>query len=402
MAVQLDSDWKALSEQELEQLKEEVRISRELRSKSNNSNRLPYLPAFNGETGISFHHYLSAIKSVEATNSDITIVQAIRKTATGAAAKVLDGLDYSTNKSEIIQELQHNFAPVSDKSAAWQNFYAASQKPKESLVEWRTRVLMLYKETSTTPIDDAAIKNKLYVGLTSQRLKDLVAWKFEDPNCTEAELFNLLRKMSERAKDGTMSSIQCDDRTKELEKKVQELTALVASLSPTDKQNDRKDNSRRDGGDRQKQSPGQKSPYNSNERHNHNRQQIQDRHRSPPRRYNRSPPRRQQSPSRGRNYSPRRRHYSPHSRRDYSPRRNNYSQQWTSYSSQTQDRDDRRYHERHDSRAQPGTEQRRASPQRYYRNYSPQRQYNRDSQRGTSNATPHYKREDNFKMSEKN
>ena len=65
----------------------------------------------------------------------------------------------------------------------------------------------------------------LYLGLHNQRLLDLTVWKYEDPNATEADLFKLLRKNTERIQ--TELAAACNVQ---LENKVQELHTQVATL----------------------------------------------------------------------------------------------------------------------------------------------------------------------------
>ena len=237
MAVQLEANWSELTDAELTQLKEELRISRELRQ-GHGSQRLPYLPSFSGDSGITFSHYQSAIQSIESTNSDQAVVQAIRKSVSGTAAIVVSSQDFSVSKADLIRELKRNFAPVTDTSAAWEKFYSATQSHKETIIDWRTRVQLLHKATGGT--DPAALKSKLFCGLNDQRLKDLISWKFEDSNSTEADLFELIRKTTERSKSGRVSTITTGS-TAQLEKQVEELTRKVACLTAEKQQPDSDD-----------------------------------------------------------------------------------------------------------------------------------------------------------------
>ena len=229
MAVQLTTDWNDLSAEEVIRLKEELRIMRELRTQPVEG-RLPYLPHYSGDDGVKLEHYLSAIRSLRGY-TDETITQAIRKIVKGTAATVIGNLDYTTTKDELISVLKSYFEDVSERSSAWQKFYSASQHMSESLVEWRTRLHQLYKNTRSATVDDSVMKEKLYLGLHNQRLLDLTLWKYEDPNATEADLFKLLRKNTERIQTESATA-----RNIELENKVQELRTQVATLSsPTNK-----------------------------------------------------------------------------------------------------------------------------------------------------------------------
>ena len=229
MAVQLTTDWNDLSEEEVIRLKEELRIMRELRNRPSEG-RLPYLPHYSGDDGVKLEHYLSAIRSLRGY-SDETNTHAIRKTVKGTAATVIGNVDYTATKDDLVDLLKSYFEDVSEKTSAWQKFYSATQHKSESLVEWRTRLHQLHKNTRSATMDDTIMKDKLYLGLHNQRLLDLTVWKYEDPKATEADLFKLLRKNTERIQTKSAAV-----RNVELENKVQELKAQVATLSkPTNK-----------------------------------------------------------------------------------------------------------------------------------------------------------------------
>ena len=231
MSVPTTTDWTNLTAEELTQLKEEVRISRELRQQT--SQRLPYLPTFSGDGGVKFSHYLSAIESTRA--SDQVVATAIRKSVAGSASKVIDSLDYSTSKAELVKQLKINFASVTSDTTAWERFYSATQSRAESLVEWRTRLHQLYRNTGTSTHDDGLLKDKLYQGLYNQKWKDLTAFRFEDEQASEADLFKLLRKTTE-AQSAASSNALLDARNQQLEEQVEELTSKVASLTTCDKE----------------------------------------------------------------------------------------------------------------------------------------------------------------------
>ena len=227
-------NWDDLSEEEKAQIKEELRISRELRSQQ--SNRVPYLPSFSGDSGITFDHYLSAIKSVEVSNTDTSVILAIRKSVTGTAAKVVSALDFLTSKKDVLETLTNSFGILTDESNAWERFYAANQKSGETLIEWHTRVHMLYKATNVRNPDDMVLKSKLFNGLRDQNLKDSVLWKFEDDSASEQALFKLLRKISER-KSGKLAITSA---THDLEQQVEALKSQIAALSTKDESKEAK------------------------------------------------------------------------------------------------------------------------------------------------------------------
>ena len=52
---------------EYTQVKEELRLSRNILQNQNTGQRIPYLPTFSGDGGIALEHYISAIEAVKPT-----------------------------------------------------------------------------------------------------------------------------------------------------------------------------------------------------------------------------------------------------------------------------------------------------------------------------------------------
>ena len=362
MSVPTSTDWTNLTGEELTQLKEEVRISRELRQQT--SQRLPYLPTFSGDGGVKFSHYLSAIESTRA--SDQVVATAIRKSVAGSASKVIDSLDYSTSKAELVKQLKINFASVTSDTTAWERFYSATQSRAESLVEWRTRLHQLYRNTGTSTHDDGLLKDKLYQGLYNQRWKDLTAFRFEDEQASEADLFKLLRKTTE-AQSAASSNAQLDARNQQLEKQVEELTSKVASLTTCDKEKSPKQ-PRRSNADNKLTGNYKGRNFDTNykwtTRNKQDSHNDRTRHRSP---------RHQNWRSRDRSYSGRR----PSPPRRRSPSRHDYRSRRRSPERQPS-RHDRPY------RSPSRHERQQRSPsrsRRYRRRSSERRSYSREDER---------------------
>ena len=362
MSVPTSTDWTNLTADELTQLKEEVRISRELRQQS--TQRLPYLPIFSGDGGVKFAHYLSAIESSRA--SDQAITNAIRKSVTGSAAKVIESLDYSTSKDELVDQLKVNFQSVTTRTTAWERFYSATQGRAESLVEWRTRLHQLYRNTGTSTHDDGLLKDKLYQGLYNQRWKDLTAFRFEDEQASEADLFKLLRKTTE-AQSAASSNALLDARNQELEKQVEALTSKVASLTTCDKEKSPKQQ-RGSNADNKHTGNYKGRNFDTNYKWSTRNKQVshndRTRHRSP---------RHQNWRSRDRSYSGRR----PSPPRRRSPSRHDYRSRRRS-----PERQPSRYERPYRSPSRHERQQRSPSrSQRYRRRSSERRSYSREDER---------------------
>ena len=230
--VNLTANWKELGAEQLAQLKEEVRLSRDGATRHGTVTRVPYLPSYSGDKGIDFKHYVSAIESISMSNNDAQVIQAIRKSVTGSAAQVIGILDYTTSKAEIVKQLQTNFGSITDTAASWQKFYAATQSTKESLVEWRTRVHQLYAKTENDSNNDLHLKTKLINGLQNQKLREQVFWKSEDITATEEDLFRLLRKLTEKSSTAsTNPSVNTISAEESMKKEIESLRAQVASFT---------------------------------------------------------------------------------------------------------------------------------------------------------------------------
>ena len=166
------------------------------------------------------------------THSSHLLAQAIRKSVTGTAAKVINILDYTTPLSELISELKKNFQKVTGIATAWQKFYSASQTSKESLTDWRTRVHYLYHMTENKSDTDAHLKTKLFTGLFNNKLKEILLFKYRDDNASEDDLYQLLREESDKLSVISASVMSNEDT---LTKKVEDLSKQLTALKTNQK-----------------------------------------------------------------------------------------------------------------------------------------------------------------------
>ncbi len=244
-AQQIEQDWSKLSAEDVGKFKEELRLSRELGAVRHTERRLPYLPVFTGDSnGVEFNHFESAVKKVSDTNGETTVIQAIRKSCQGQAAKVLVALDYSTTKDELIEALEISFGPVKDSAASWATFYSAHQLPKETLVEWRTRLFVLYKKTGNKDNTDLHMKTRLYHGLANQKVKEQALFKFEDEMTDESGLLQFLRRMETHKPTVQVNAAQTET-VAALERKVEELTKKLEGLTTSSKKKTPKPNKKK-------------------------------------------------------------------------------------------------------------------------------------------------------------
>ena len=289
--VNLTANWKELGAEQLAQLKEEVRLSRDGVTRHGTVTRVPYLPSYSGDKGIDFKHYVSAIESISMSNNDAQVIQAIRKSVTGSAAQVIGILDYTTSKAKIVKQLQTNFGSITDTAASWQKFYAATQSTKESLVEWRTRVHQLYAKTENDSNNDLHLKTKLINGLQNQKLREQVFWKSEDITATEEDLIRLLRKLTEKSSTAsTNPSVNTISAEESMKKEIESLRAQVASFTTkseaTEKEKPKDKNGKRhDSNDKEPQKKNDGYQSNGSPRHSFNRNYNSDHNRNDSSRY---------------------------------------------------------------------------------------------------------------------
>lgn len=280
----IPDDLSDLDAEQIQSLRDELRLSRLLSDRLTIPSRPPHLPQFSGDSkGVRFSNFISAINSISRNNDESTIVHSIRKALTGSAADVISILSYEASKDEIISALETNFGDVSDVGSYWQEFYNATQHPKESLIEWRTRLHKIYLKTGNTTDSDVHLKTRLYHGLRDQKLRDQSRHVFDNSNIKEPDLMQYLRKLDTEKVKATSSlqnsaSLQYSDELKELKKQVADLKKLLEESKKEKKpksgeRSDNKQSQRRQRFDQQDQHPNERE--NNHRRYSGNSYQYQ-------------------------------------------------------------------------------------------------------------------------------
>ena len=80
------------------------------------------------------------------------------------------GIDCTLNQALAVLDTAYD--PVFDTASEWQDFYSAKQLPKESIVEWHTRLTRLWKIIPEQCDSKQQIKTKLWSGLYSENIKE--------------------------------------------------------------------------------------------------------------------------------------------------------------------------------------------------------------------------------------
>ena len=115
-------------------------------------------------------------KSLQSLKHDNTILQAIRKSISGTAAKVIGCLPFSSTIDKIIEGLDVSFGELKNDAANWQMFYNARQQKTESIIDWNIRLMDLWKKVPTATVPDTEadniIKAQLWIGLKTTDVKN--------------------------------------------------------------------------------------------------------------------------------------------------------------------------------------------------------------------------------------
>ena len=145
---------------------------------STHTRSTPFLPHFSGDgKGCDYRYWRESVKSLQSLKHDNnTILQAIRKSISGTAAKVIGCLPFSSTIDKIIEGLDVSFGELKNDAANWQMFYNARQQKTESIIDWNVRLRDLWKKAPTATVPDTEadniIKAQLWIGLKSTDVKN--------------------------------------------------------------------------------------------------------------------------------------------------------------------------------------------------------------------------------------
>ena len=171
------------------------------------SSAVPKLPFFSGsqerKDDASFDLWALEVRSLiqEGTYSAAVLAQAVRRSLRGAASHVLLHLGQGASVSDIVQRLEGIYGTVASDAALLQSFYAERQKKDESVAAWAGRlediVSQLRQRGKVNQVSsDEMLRNKLWVGLYSERLKAATRHKF-DSSATYLELLGYSRSVEQ-------------------------------------------------------------------------------------------------------------------------------------------------------------------------------------------------------------
>ena len=223
--VDITGDVQEMSYDDKLRLLEEVRLSRELLKTQQNQARIPHIPSFNGEPkGYDYKYWKGSIEILMPTYSETSILQAIRKSLTGQPAQIVGNMGIDCTLNQVLTALDTAYDPVFDTASAWQDFYSAKQLPKESIVEWHTRLTRLWEMIPDHGDPKQHIKTKLWSGLYSKNIKESSRHKYDDDSVSEREFVTYLRRLVDTKNTRSCATVRENTEVEDLRAQVVSLT----------------------------------------------------------------------------------------------------------------------------------------------------------------------------------
>ena len=149
--------------------------------------QLPRLSIFFGEDGkgeVSYQTWKYEIECLkeEKKYPEDQILVAIRRAAKGEAANILRRLGIKASITEILKKFNSTFGDIDSPELIMKKFYAAEQKPSESLINYTVRIEELFSQAVKVKAleakQESILKSVFYQGL-KQPLKRFGNLKFE-------------------------------------------------------------------------------------------------------------------------------------------------------------------------------------------------------------------------------
>lgn len=142
----------------------------------------------------------------EGTYREEAIAQAIRKSLTGQAKRVLLPMGTSPTVEEILSKLDGIFGNVATGESVLQEFYTAEQRQDESVATWGLRLEEILQKAVVkghvkSEENTKSLRNKFWRSLRSDRLKNATRSKYESIGS-----FELLRRAVREEEHGMKSN----------------------------------------------------------------------------------------------------------------------------------------------------------------------------------------------------
>ena len=238
----------AMSNDEQKLVLEELKISRALLEYQQQQQqqhpqqlpRIPHIPTFTGDAsrGFDYQYWKGLIRSLEVNYTDASIIQAIRKSVSGQPAQIVGTLPVDCTLQTIINALDTAYDLILDAPTAWQRFYNAKQSPRESVVEWHTRLIRIWSQIPGHGMAELHIKKRLWDGLHSDQVRESTRHHYDNDDVTEVEFVKYLRRLVEgkqTTSKATINALQSTEQNEnsELRLQVAALNARLDAMSTT-------------------------------------------------------------------------------------------------------------------------------------------------------------------------
>ena len=139
----------------------------------------PRLPIFSGsqeKSEVSFNLYAYEVRCLALEHDSAVVMQAIRRSLRGQAAEVLLHLGKNASVEVVLAKLEVVFGDVLPAEAVLEAFYAAKQKPHETVAIWSCRLEGLLEQVKRKEVTDQQqsqdmLKTKFWSGLRDSSIK---------------------------------------------------------------------------------------------------------------------------------------------------------------------------------------------------------------------------------------
>ncbi|XP_045188189.2 rootletin-like [Mercenaria mercenaria] len=189
-------------ETEVAKSKDDTKYTSTLESVKDNLNVKLNLTQYSGaelrpRNEATFEEWKMEVESVQATYSEIVVMQAIRKSLKGQAKRIMLHLGPNTTVEEVLLKMEDAFGNVASKDSILSRFFMAEQEENETVVEWGLRLedmlLQASRKAEITKVEkQEMLKKRFWRGLRNEQLRNATRVHFESTTGFE-ELRNRVR-----------------------------------------------------------------------------------------------------------------------------------------------------------------------------------------------------------------
>ena len=181
-----------------------------------NSNKVPTLPIFHGNSNkpneVSYTQWRYAVTSMQNQYVESMLMQGIRQSVRGRGFDALYTLGDNPTVAAVIKKFDRLFGKSLTKSEIMKDLYSAEQKDNESIVSWSCRLegLMIdainYNAQQSSQRNDV-LRSQFYDGLCNLDIKNGLRHKYDSGESFE-ELISAARCMEKELSTKVVASVQ--------------------------------------------------------------------------------------------------------------------------------------------------------------------------------------------------